>query len=41
MKQGGNCDINDSVEDLVWKSEVEEGIGLADTIIVYPCTAIQ
>ena len=41
MKQGGNCDINDSVEDLVQKSEVEEGIGLADTIIVYPCTAIQ
>ena len=41
MKQGGNCDINDGVEDLVRKSEVEEGIGLADTIIVYPCTAIQ
>ena len=41
MKQGGNLDINDCVEDLVQKSEVEEGIGLADTIIVYPCIAIQ
>ena len=41
MKQGGNLDINDRVEDLVQKSEVEEGIGLADTIIIYPCIAIQ
>ena len=41
VKQGGNCDIHDCVEDLVQKSEVEEGIGLTDTIMVYPCITIQ
>ena len=41
VKQGGNSDIHDSVDDLVQKSEVKEGIGLTDTIMVYTCITIQ
>ena len=40
MKQHGDFDIHDHVEDLVRKSEIEEGIGLTDIVIIYKCDTI-
>ena len=40
MKQHGDFDIHDHVEDLVRKSEIKEGIGLTDIVIVYKCDTI-
>ena len=37
MKQEGDFDIHDRVEDLVRKSEIEDGAGLSDYVIVYKC----
>ena len=35
IKQDGDFDVNDRVEDLIRKSEIEEGIGLSDYVMVY------
>ena len=40
MKKHRDFDIHDHVEDLVQKSKIEEGIGLADIVIVYKCDTI-
>ena len=39
IKQEGDFDIHDRVEDLVRKSEIEDGAGLSDYVIVYKCDA--
>ena len=35
IKQDGDFDVNDRVEDLIRKSKIEEGIGLSDYVMVY------
>ena len=40
MKQHRDFDIHDHIEDLVWKSKIEEEIGLMDFVIIYKCNAI-
>ena len=30
-----DCDVHDTLEDIIRKSNVEEGVGLADNVIVY------